>query len=72
MPCARFAHAFSVPQTISEAYAKRVSGATLISMVNSDRLGELGISRLKRTQLLWNIEVRIDCERSELLLYTAG
>eukprot|EP00904_Undaria_pinnatifida_P008617 jgi/Undpi1/4886/HiC_scaffold_19.g08238.m1 len=45
--------------TISDAYAKRISGATLISLVNSDRLGELGISTLKRTQLLWNLERRI-------------
>lgn len=48
-----------VLQTIATAYAKRISGATLISLVNSDRLGELGITRLKRTQLLWNLEVRI-------------
>ncbi|CAM9769544.1 unnamed protein product, partial [Laminaria digitata] len=46
-------------QTISDTYKKRVSGATLISLVNSDRLGELGLTRLKRTQLLWNLERRI-------------
>ena len=45
-------------QIISEMYQKRISGATLISMVNSDRLGEVGITKLNRVQLLWHLEVR--------------
>ncbi|CAM9806022.1 unnamed protein product [Scytosiphon promiscuus] len=47
-------------KTVNEVYAKRVTGATLISMVNTDRLAELGITRLKRAQLLWNLERRIN------------
>lgn len=48
-------------QIISEVYQKRIGGATLISMVNSDRLGEIGITRLNRVQLLWNLEVCYMC-----------
>lgn len=45
-------------QVLAEVYRKRVGGANLISMVNSERLGEdLGIARLDRAQLLWNLEV---------------
>ncbi|CAM9935322.1 unnamed protein product, partial [Ectocarpus sp. 12 AP-2014] len=47
-------------QTLSAVFEKRVSGANLISMINSDRLGELGITRLTRAQLLWNLKRRID------------
>ncbi|CAB1113702.1 unnamed protein product [Ectocarpus sp. CCAP 1310/34] len=50
-------------QTLSAVFEKRVSGANLISMINSDRLGELGITRLTRAQLLWNLKAhrrRID------------
>lgn len=55
LPCARVCIFW---QIIAAALEKKVTGATLISMVNSDRLGELGITRLKRTQLLWHLEVR--------------
>ncbi|CAM9345567.1 unnamed protein product, partial [Ectocarpus sp. 6 AP-2014] len=43
-------------QTLSAVFEKRVSGANLISMINSDRLGELGITRFTRAQLLWNLK----------------
>lgn len=45
-------------QTVELARKKLVNGMTLISMVNTDRLGEIGITKMKRTQLLWTLEVR--------------
>lgn len=52
-----FCFGCSTHKTVDEARDKRVNGMTLISMVNSDRLAEIGITRMKRTQLLWNLEV---------------
>ena len=37
---------------------RRITGANLISMINSDRLGEIGVTGMKRAKLLWNLEAR--------------